>query len=74
MSKCPFWSTKKEKVECNSECPMMNSNSSMDSEERCIFCECSFDNHIDIKGIMKNEYDFMDISIYEDERNIKIVY
>ena len=49
MRKCPFWSTQKEKVECNSECPMINKNSNMDSDERCIFCECSFDNNIDIK-------------------------
>ena len=74
MSKCPFWSTKKEKVECNSECPMMNKNSNMDSDERCIFCECSFDNNIDIKGMMKNEFDFMNISIYDDERNFKVGY
>ena len=74
MSKCPFWSTAKKKVECDPECPMMNSGANINSEERCIFCECSLDNNIDIKGIMKNEYDFMNISMYDDESNLKIRY
>lgn len=74
MSICPFWSTQKELVECNKECPMMNTNLSHDSHEKCIFCESSFENNIDIKSMMKEEYDFMNLSIYEDEMRFKVVY
>lgn len=74
MSKCPFWSTPKEKVECNSECPLLNADLEKNNTDRCIFCECSFDNNIDIKNIIKKEYDFMDFSMYDDEPKIKIGY
>lgn len=34
MSKCPFWSTSKEKVNCYSECPM---NTIINESESCPF-------------------------------------
>ena len=65
MSKCPFWSSKRMKVECNSECPMLNELYTQ-SDEKCIFCECLSDTDInlDLKGIMKEEYGFMNVAAY----------
>lgn len=34
MSQCPFWSSSKEVIECNRECPMANS---MEDGEECVF-------------------------------------
>lgn len=39
MSKCPFWSTKKEKVNCYSECPMRGSTE--EENDDCPFKEIS---------------------------------
>lgn len=36
MSKCPFWSTNKEKVNCYSDCPM---HTMSNESEECIFKE-----------------------------------
>ena len=38
MGKCPFWSTKKERVNCYSECPMHTITS---GDELCPFKELS---------------------------------
>ena len=67
MSKCPFWSSKRIKVECNSECPMLNaSDSDSDTDDKCIFCECLSDNdiNIDLQGLIKEEYSFMNVAAY----------
>lgn len=53
MSKCPFWSTGMEKVECYKECPM---NMFFSVEENCPFKEHLLNNKISIKGI--EEYDY----------------
>ena len=68
MSKCPFWSTKKQRVGCSKECPLFNKLSSDD--ENCIFCELSFDTTVDIK----DTYDFMNLGLYKDEGKIKSTY
>lgn len=75
MSKCPFWSTKKEKVECYSECPILVGNSSERQErEHCIFNECTESSNINFRDIMKEEYSFLNLSIYDDDKNININY
>ncbi|ATD55655.1 hypothetical protein [Clostridium chauvoei] len=46
MSKCPFWSTSREKVSCYSDCPM---NESIQEDEICPFKE-----HLTTKLIYKD--------------------
>lgn len=46
MSKCPFWSTTREKVSCYNECPM---NKSIQEDEICPFKE-----HLTTKLIYKD--------------------
>ncbi len=65
MSKCPFWSSKRKKVECDEGCPMLNTQS-CDDDDRCVFCECSTDDsmNIDLQALMKEEYSFMNVATY----------
>ena len=37
MSKCPFWSSRREKVSCSNECPM---SPALNNNEICPFIEC----------------------------------
>lgn len=53
MSKCPFWSTGMQKVECYKECPM---DGFFSIEENCPFKEHLVSSKISYKGI--EEYDF----------------
>lgn len=72
--KCPFWSSKRMKVECYGECPMhMNENGEYQSGEQCIFNECSTsDNELNLKDIIKNDYSYL--RAYDDEKGIKISF
>ncbi|SHE51416.1 hypothetical protein [Clostridium fallax] len=44
MSHCPFWSTSKKIIECNDECPMINSS---EEGEGCVFQMCSIEDNMD---------------------------
>ncbi len=68
MSRCPFWSTKREKVECYSECPILGVESLGDGNEKCIFHECSEESNISFGDIIKEEYNFLNLPIYDDEK------
>ena len=71
MSKCPFWSTSKERVNCYSECPMYTIS---DENEICCFKEflptigkSSFENNFnDDLFYSQDRYSHFD----EDERVI----
>lgn len=70
MGRCPFWSTTKEKFECYEECPMTMGDIRQGEEaELCIFNECSLSSRINFKDIVKDAYSFLNISIYDDEKN-----
>lgn len=55
MSKCPFWSTGIEKVECYKGCPM---DRFFSIEENCPFKEHLSNSKISIKGIEEYDYRF----------------
>lgn len=55
MSKCPFWSTGKEKIECSSSCPM---NDFFSIKDNCPFKEYLEDSGIKIKEIDEGNYFF----------------
>jgi len=75
MSKCPFWSTKKAKVECYRECPILIKDSSEGKDgERCIFNECTEASSVNFRDIIKEDYSFLNLSIYDDDKNININY
>lgn len=59
MSKCPFWSTASTKINCYSECPLLEASY---GEEGCVFKEHISIDKIDFKDII--DYD------YELKRNI----
>ncbi|MBE6061983.1 MAG: hypothetical protein E7207_00140 [Clostridium butyricum] len=71
--KCPFWSSKRMKVECYGECPMhMNEKGEYQTDEQCIFNECSSDNEFNLKDIIK--YDYSYLKSYDDEKGMKISF
>lgn len=73
MSKCPFWSDKKNKVDCYKECPMLLSeNEVMDEEEQCIFHACDLSTGISFKDIIKEDYSFLNLSSYDDDKIVNI--
>lgn len=75
MSACPFWSTTKENFNCYSECPMIVDSLAKEREEdNCIFKECELSSEIDYKDILKEEYNFLDIRIYDEEKNSNANY
>ena len=50
MSKCPFWSDKKNKVDCYKECPMfISEHEEMNEEDQCIFHACDSSTGISFK-------------------------
>jgi len=71
MSKCKFWSTTKENVECYGECPICEPSEGKDGEQ-CIFSECTESRNVNFKDIVKEDYSFLKLSMYDDEvtRNI----
>lgn len=75
MSKCPFWSTTKEKVECYNECPILISELyGGQNGDKCIFHECTESNNMDFKEIIREDYSFLDLSIYDEDKRLKITY
>lgn len=75
MNRCPFWSTMKENFECYGQCPMMIDELLQGQEdEQCIFKECSLSSKINFKDIVKEDYSFLNISIYDDEKNSNANY
>lgn len=74
MSKCPFWSTSKEKFECYKECPILASELGWQDSGKCIFSECTEPNNINFNDVLKEEYNFLDLSMYDEDKNIRISY
>ena len=75
MSRCPFWSTKREKVECYRECPILIGESSEgENGELCIFNECTESGGLNFRDIIKDDYSFLNLSMYEDDKIININY
>ncbi|MCE5222553.1 MAG: hypothetical protein LLF98_15305 [Clostridium sp.] len=75
MSRCPFWSTTREKVECYRECPILIGESSEERDgEQCIFHECTESNSINFIGIIKEDSSFLNLDMYEDDKIININY
>ena len=63
MSKCPFWSSKRQKIDCYKECPMLlNENGQHEDEDQCIFKGCSFSSDLSFKDIIKEDYNFLNLS------------
>lgn len=70
MSKCPFWSSKKEKVNCYNECPMYPLSK---DDEVCPFMEHLNENKIayndidDFAYLQENFYDlsFINLKSYD---------
>lgn len=65
MSKCPFWSTEKKKIECHDECPMLTIN----QDESCPFNECVPAENIDIKGIVDEDFAYSQDNLYDMNYN-----
>ena len=75
MSRCPFWSTAIEKVECYRECPILVGESSEGQDgEKCIFQECTESSSLNFRDSIKEDYSFLNLSMYEDEKIININY
>ncbi|MBB6622781.1 hypothetical protein [Clostridium gasigenes] len=53
MSKCPFWSTKKERVNCYDECPM---NGMVSQKEACPFKKVLDETKIAYKDIENENF------------------
>ena len=71
MSRCPFWSTTRENVECYRECPILIGESSEKQEgEQCIFNECTESISVNFRDIVREDYSFLNLSLYEDDKII----
>lgn len=53
MSKCPFWSNKKERVSCSNECPM---SPNQNNNETCLFIEHLAGEKIIFKDIFDGDF------------------
>jgi hypothetical protein len=73
MSKCPFWSTTREKVECYRECPICESSEGKDVDQ-CIFNDCTEARNANFADIIKEDYSFLNLSIYDEEVAMNIKY
>ncbi|MFW2488166.1 hypothetical protein [Clostridium chromiireducens] len=75
MSRCPFWSTARERVECYKECPIITSEAFEGKDvSQCIFNECTESNSLNFKEIIKEDYGFLNLSIYDEENSINVNY
>lgn len=75
MSRCPFWSTAREKVECYRECPILVGESLEGQDgEQCMFHGCSESSSMNFRDIIKEDYNFLNVSMYEEERSLNIKY
>jgi hypothetical protein len=73
MSKCPFWSTTREIVECYRECPICESLEAKEGEE-CIFNNCTESRNVNFTSVIKEDYSFLKLSMYDDELTMNINY
>ena len=55
MSKCPFWSNKKEKISCSNECPM---SPAQNNNEVCPFIEHLVGEKIIFKDILDDDFTY----------------
>ena len=60
MKKCPFWSNGRDKVNCDSGCPMSPKNN---NDEECVFLE-----HLAVDTIVFKEIVEKDFSYNEEEK------
>lgn len=75
MSRCPFWSTARERVECYRECPILIGESSEGQEgERCVFHECAESSSVNFRDVIKEDYSFLNLAMYEEEKTINSSY
>ena len=75
MSRCPFWSTKREKVECYRECPILIGESSEGQDgEKCMFHDCTESTSVNFRDVIKEDYNFLNLSMYEDDKIINIKF
>jgi hypothetical protein len=75
MSRCPFWSTARERVECYKECPIIASDmSEIKDGSQCMFYECTESNSLNFKEIVKEDYSFLNLSIYDEENSMNVSY
>lgn len=65
MSKCPFWSSMKVKVECYNECPM---NPKLKEDDVCIFKE-----YLNIEKINVKEIDNRFLDFEEDKYDLSSI-
>lgn len=61
MSKCPFWSSKKEKVNCYTECPMYPVSK---NDEICPFVEHLTGNKI-VLSEFDSDYSYSQENVYD---------
>lgn len=65
MSKCPFWSNKREKVKCNSKCPMNPVNN---NNEVCPFIEYLIGERVGFKDIVDENFAYS-----KEESNLEYI-
>lgn len=53
MSKCPFWSNRREKVSCSNECPM---SPALNNNEICPFIEHLAEEKVVFKDILDEDF------------------
>ncbi len=71
MSRCPFWSTNRERVECYKECPLLtNESHGKKDSSHCIFNDCTEANNLHFKDIVNEDYNFLNLSAYNEETSI----
>lgn len=64
MSKCPFWSTTKKKVECHDTCPM---NEVAKEESDCVFKAHLQLNKMSFKDIAENDIAYSQDTVFKLE-------
>ena len=65
MSKCPFWSNKRERVSCNDECPMSPTNN---NNETWPFVEHLTGERVTFKGIVDENFAYS-----QEESNLEYI-
>lgn len=68
MNKCPFWSTSREKIECNNECPM----NKLAVEDQCPFKQYLEEDKFMFKGIIDEDIDYSREEFNESFLGIRI--
>lgn len=73
MSKCPFWSVAGKAYRCYNECPML-SDENFSSEDECIFKEYDLSTKVNFKDVSKENYNFLNLSGYDEAKKEKVNY